>query len=369
MPAGSGIIIHPPERLQKEDGMAAIRKRINTDGSTSFHVQIRLKGHAPETASFRRLTDARKWAQQTEAAIREGRHFPQSAARQRTLADLIDRYSRTVLPHKKPNNIAVQRPQLAVWRERLGHLRLADVTPAVLAEQRDTLSQGLSPGTVRQYFLAISHVFNVAVREWQWIASNPVHHVNKPRKPQGRVRHLSDEERQRLLAACKGSKSPWLYTIVVLALATGCRKTELLSLRWSDVDLSRGSLTLYDTKNGEPRTVPLVGPALELLRQHAKVRRLDTPLVFPSRTGPQLRDFRSAWVKARTQAGLEDFRFHDLRHSCASYLAMSGASLLDIATVLGHKSVAMAQWYAHLSQQHTATVLGRMSQRIFTADA
>jgi integrase len=353
-------------RLQKkEDNMATIRKRSATDGMTRFHVQIRLKGHRPETASFRRLTDARKWAQATEAAIREGRHFPSSRARQRTLADLIDRYTQTVLPQKKQGSIAVQRPQLAWWRQQLGNMRLADVTPAVLVEQRDLLAERFSPATVGQYLLAMSHAFTIAQREWQWVESNPVYLISKPRKPPGRVRYLSDEERQRLLEACKASDVAWLYPLVVLALSTGCRKQELLGLRWPDVDLARGSITLHDTKNGEPRTVPLVGSALELMRRHAKVRRLDTVLVFPSADGTRPVYIEGAWTKARQQAGLTNFVFHDLRHSCASYLAMSGASLLDIAHILGHRTLAMAQRYSHLSEQHTATVMEKMNNKIF----
>ena len=344
--------------------MATIRERTNGDGSKSYHVQVRIKGHAPETASFRRLTDARRWAQQTEAAIREGRHFPRSAARQRTLADLIDRYITTVLARKKRNSVAVQQPQLRWWRQQIGHLRLADITPAVLAEQRDALPQHFSATTVGQYLLALSHAFTVAVREWQWLESNPMHAISKPRKPKGRVRYLDDDERQRLFVACKDSKNPWLYTIVVLALSTGCRKMELLSLCWADVDLQRGTIALRDTKNAEPRTLPLVGPALAVMRDHARVRRIDTDLVFPSRDGTHPLRIQQAWEAARARAGLVDFRFHDLRHSCGSYLAMSGASLLDIATVLGHKSITMAARYAHLSQQHTANVLARMASRM-----
>jgi integrase len=247
---------------KKGAGMATIRERLNGDGSKSFHVQIRLKGHTPETASCRRLTDARRWAQQTETAIREGRHFPGAAARQRTLADLIDRYSTTVLPRKRPNTIAVQRVQLAWWRQQLGHLRLAGVTPAVLAEQRDVLLRTFLPGSVNRYLACLSHVFTIACREWQWCQANPLSAVRKPKESSGRVRFLNDEERHGLLHACQHSDNPWLSTIVVLALSTGCRKMELLSLHWADVDLSRGMITLRNTKNGDLRSLPLVGPAL-----------------------------------------------------------------------------------------------------------
>src|SRR5262249_55585962 len=158
-------------------------------------------------------------------------------------------------------------------------------------------------------------------------------------EPRGRVRYLSDQERQRLLAACQQSHNPYLHTVVVLALATGARRGELMGLRWPDVDLRRGTLTFQMTKNGERRSVPLTGHALDLMREHARVRRIDTTLVFPNETGNKPLHIRDAFENAVKRAGIAQFRFHDLRHSCASYLAMQGAQLLDIATVLGHKSL------------------------------
>jgi integrase len=158
--------------------------------------------------------------------------------------------------------------------------------------------------------------------------------VTKPREPRGRVRFLSDQERHRLLGACRESLNPSLHTIVVLALSTGARRGELLTLHWSDVDLKRGTLTFQEAKNRERRTVPLTGQALNLMHQHAKVRRLHTSLVFPDPTGTRPANIRSSWQGARKRAGIEDFHFHDLRHSAASYLAMSGASVMEIAEVL-----------------------------------
>jgi integrase len=156
-----------------------------------------------------------------------------------------------------------------------------------------------------------------------------------------------------------------MSTIVVLALATGARRGELLNLRWSDVDLKRGTLTFHQTKNGERRAVPLTGYALEVLTQHAQGRRLDTPLVFPDRTGTRPIGIREAFEWAVKRAGIANFRFHDCRHCAASYLAMNGASLAEIAEVLGHKTLAMVKRYAHLSEAHTAGVVARMNQAIF----
>jgi integrase len=352
--------------------MATIVQRTSKNGQTSYRAQVRRKGTPPLSATFTKLSDARKWVQTTEAAIIEGRHFKTAEAKRHTLADLIDRYIVDILPHKGASAIRKQTQQLLWWKARLGYCIVADITPSLIAEHRDMLRRGQTPrhtrrsnATVNHYLAALSHVFTIAVKEWQWCDDNPVHKITKPRLPRGRVRFLSDEERLRLLAACQASRNPSLYPIVVLALATGARSGELLSLRWPDVDLKRGTLTFQQTKNGERRTVPLTGPALALMQQHARVRRIDTVLVFPNKTGKRPVGIREAWEYAVKRADVADFRFHDLRHTFASYLAMNGASLLEIAEVLGHKTLAMVKRYAHLSEAHTRGVVERMNRAVF----
>lgn len=345
--------------------MATIERRLTTDGREVYRVKVRRKDHPPQTATFSRLTDARKWAQMTEGAMLEGRHFKTTAAKKYTVADLITRYLREVLPQKSANSIMMQRQQLRWWQAHLGHQLLATLSPALLVEARDRLAALHGPSTVVRYLAALSHALTVAVQEWQWLDDNPCRKVRKPREPRGRVRFLSDDERRRLLAACHASPSPYLYPVVILGLSTGARKREILTLTWSDVDLQRGVIVLHRTKNRERRVLPLAGPALELLRQQAAVRRRETELVFPRADGLQPLDIRSAWQTARKHAGIPDFRFHDLRHSAASYLAMSGASLAEIAEVLGHKTLTMVKRYAHLSEAHTASVVARMNAAIF----
>ena len=242
----------------------------------------------------------------------------------------------------------------------------------------------LGPATVNRYLAALSHAFNVAVNEWGWLEDSPLRKVKKPIEPCGRIRFLSDDkadsngktidgERTRLLKACKASNNSYLYTVVVLALSTGMRRGEVMGLTWDDVDLHQGRITLYETKNGEIRVVPLVGKALDLLKEHSKVRNLKTSLLFPgkpTRDGDgkvnyKPVDLRAPWMTALDKAKTEDFRFHDLRHSAASYLAMNGASLAEIAEVLGHKTLQMVKRYAHLSEGHTAIVVESMNQKIF----
>lgn len=351
--------------------MATLTVRPNADGSKSYRVEIRLKGHPTQRATFERLTDARRWAQATEAAIREGRHFKTTEAKRHTLAELVDRYALEVLPTKKGKTQGPQVTQLSWWKAELGTYALADVTPALLAQYRDKLASGTtargvhrSPATINRYLAALSHAFTIAVKEWGWVDDNPLRKVTKPREPRGRVRFLSDEERERLLTACKASTSPDLYHAVILALSTGARQQEILGARWAQVDLHRKVITLDVTKNGERRVLPLAGPALELLRERSKVRRIDTDLVFPGRLHPDKPvDLRTPFESACKAAEITDFHWHDLRHTAASYLAMNGASLAEIAEVLGHKTLAMVQRYAHLSEAHTAGVVERMNAR------
>ena len=126
-----------------------------------------------------------------------------------------------------------------------------------------------------------------------------------------------------------------------------------------------GGVTQVKQDLRERRALPLTGLALQEVERRAKVRRLDTALLFPRADGRQPIDIRYAWAQALQAAGITDCRFHDLRHSCASYLAMSGASLVEIAAVLGHKTLQMVQRYAHLSDAHTAGVVARMTAAIF----
>lgn len=351
--------------------MANIEKRTTQDGKTTYRVKVRLKGFPTQSATFDRLTDARKWVQQTESAIREGRHFKTNEAKRHTLSEAIDRYINDVIP-TKPKNAINQVGQLKWWQANLGDYSLADITPAIIAQYRDKLagtpsqrSESRSPATVNRYLAVLSHMFTMAIKEWGWIEDNPLRKVTKPKEPRGRVRFLSDEERTRLLAECKSSESPYLYIAVVLALSTGGRRMEILGLSWKDVDLSRGIITLHETKNGERRVLPLAGHALDLMKQHSKIRHVNCEFVFPSHNLKNPIDLRTPFETALKRAGIDDFRWHDLRHSCASYLAMNGASLAEIAEILGHKTLQMVKRYAHLSDAHTSKVVARMNERIF----
>jgi integrase len=134
---------------------------------------------------------------------------------------------------------------------------------------------------------------------------------------------------------------------------------------WGVVNLAESCIILHETKNGNRRRVPLAGNALIELQKLGKVRRFDTPLVFPSPTHPHKPiELKKAWATALKKAEVVNFRWHDLRHTAASYLAQDGAGLIDIAAILGHRTLQMVQRYAHLSDSHISATVERMNQRI-----
>ncbi|WP_031437947.1 tyrosine-type recombinase/integrase [Methylobacter tundripaludum] len=350
--------------------MATITERTAKDGTTRYRSEIRLKGYPTQSATFKRKTDAKKWIQDTESAIREGRHFKTVEAKKHTVDEMIDRYlSGAKLTKVQDDHTGLH---LRRWKEEIGYMLLADVNADAITLIKEKLlneefrGKPRSPTTVLRYMASLSTVFTTAVRDWAWLEDSPMKNIKKPTAARGRVRFLSDAERERLLIACKESRNKQLYMCVILAISTGMRQAELFGLKWADVNLKERYIILHETKNGERRRVPLAGLVLELLQEHAKVRRLDTPLLFPGIKNPLTPiDLQTPWETARKNAGITDFTWHDLRHCTASYLAMNGASLAEIAEILGHKTLSMVKRYAHLSDGHVSSVIESMNAKIF----
>lgn len=366
--------------------MANIRKRTTKEGGSYYTVQIRLKGYPPQAASFDRLTDARKWAQQTEVAIKEGRHFKTAEAKKHSFADAIDRYNLDILPTRYTVvEQANRRSILSWWRTQIGHHLMSDLTTGVFADCRNSLmKQGasgkpLAPATVHRYFAIIEEVIKRCVIEWHWLEQSPLrdNRIEMPALPKGVIRFLDDEELIRLNTACKESPNQQLYPAFILALSTGMRQAETMNLYWKTpdsppneqawgvVNIIEKCIILHETKNGDRRRLPLSGTALSELQRLSKVRRLDTSLVFPSPTLPQQPiDLRKSWRNALIKANIQEFRWHDLRHTAASYLAMNGATMTDISAILGHRTLQMVKRYSHLSDTHITGVLENMNSNM-----
>lgn len=377
--------------------MATVQKRKNDDGTTSYRVMIRLKGHPPASATFTRRTDAREWASRTERDMKEGRYY--SAAKLKTLDDLFDKYESAAAADLKSWKSV--KAHLDWWRTKAGADLLDAITPARIAEWRDELlvrpklrgTGTLSPASVNRAIAALSSAMTHAVKELGWIERNPCERVKKPKEAGGRIRFLSDEELPPLLAAVRASSHPDLLPAVLLALTTGARKSEILGLRWSQIDFKRRAITLNhgETKNDAGRALPLSGEVVELLQTRKKVRRIGDDRVFPPPDGCKELELREPWKTALVQAGIDvrvatrkgrrkvlnsgkapavmtsDFRWHDLRHTAASHLTMDGVSAIAVARVLGQKTLAMALRYSHLAPDRVTELGDRLAARMGVA--
>jgi len=352
--------------------MATIVERKTSEGKVRYQAKVRLKGFPSQTATFDRKTDARRWIQDTESAIRDGRYFKGTESKRHTFSEMIDRYMRDVLPHKSDSMQRDQTTQLNWWKAKLGDRLLAHITQALISEHRDLLLKEIgpkkkkrSPASVVRYMAALSHVYTIAINEWEWVEDSPIRKVRKPKEPEGRVRFLDDDERIRLLRVCRESDNHYLYPAAVLAIATGARKMEVMRLTWGDIDIERNRAIIHKTKNKERKSLPLGEHSMLVIKELSKVRRIDTNLLFPSKSGDKPVDLRNPWEQALKKADIKDFRFHDFRHCTASYLAMNSASLMELAKSLGHKSLQAVKRYSHLTDQHNAEIVINMNNKIF----
>jgi integrase len=215
----------------------------------------------------------------------------------------------------------------------------------------------VSPSTVNRDMETLRHMFNLAV-DWGYLEKNPAQRVKSLKTPPGRIRYLSKEERDRLLDECR--KNRRLYAVVVTALETGMRASELRNLTWSDINLPQRTIILSRTKNNETRILPISDTLLALLEKLLQSRN-GSKSVFSKSDGTPYRSWRTAFENALKSAGIEAFRFHDLRHTFASYLVMSGVNIRTVQELLGHKDIKMTTRYSHLSHDHLLEAVNGIS--------
>jgi integrase len=336
--------------------MATIRKR-----GKRYHAQVRKTGHPSLTKSFRTKAEAQEWAKQQEVIIEQGGEIDRSS---RTLRDAIQRFK-----DERPLD-TYQKNVLTWWENELGDrplskLRKADIVEARkrLQNQRSHKGSTLAGGTVNRRVAALSAVLTACTDEWFYIEQNPARIPSLPERAPD-IQPLTPGERELLLKACANTDQPALVPFVLCAMASGARAGELQGLRWRDVDLQKGVMRLYNTKNTDNRVAPIQGRALEALRDYqGDVAQIGSNFVFKNNTGTFPFNYRKSWAKAKAEAGLT-LRFHDLRHDAASNLAMAGASLREIGEVLGHRSMQMVKRYSHFVDDHIAELGKRISERI-----
>lgn len=281
--------------------------------------------------------------------IETGAYFPELPEHHKTVAELLEKYfvEYSAL-NKKPRAHQRDRSLKTHLSKAFGHLILVDVTPAAIAAYKAARRQaGASGATVNRELGMARHAFNLAMKEWQWASRNPFAMVTREKESKGRDRWLRDEEERRLLAACPA----WLREFVEFAVETGLRLGEILTLQWTHVDLNLGTLTVEaaTTKNGLPRTIPLSARALSVLRRRQGQQQTASAVVFGNRKGGLKTPgtVNRAFRRALRRAGIENCRFHDLRHTFATRLCQDGVDPYSVQRLLGHQDPKMTQRYAH----------------------
>ncbi len=329
--------------------MATFRQR---NGKWQARV-VRL-GHSPISKTFNSRAEAERWARQTEARIDQGSFEDQRSDKSTTLSDLVERFVAEVTPLMKSAEADTIRLK-ALQRNPVCQLPVRELTPARIAEFRDRRLKVVAAGTVIRELAYLSSIINHARREWGIKADNPVRLVRKPATPQGRSRLITPDELASLLDVLTPRPTrrinALMRPLVEFAMETAMRRSELLGLRWCDINLTTRVAHLPVTKNGEARSVPLSSAAIAVLN---RLPQSICGRVFPI----QAQTVAAAFMKATKRAGLVDLRFHDLRHVATTSLAKRLPNVIELAAVTGHKSLHMLKRYYHPDAADLARKLG-----------
>lgn len=295
-------------------------------------------------------THDKKLAQRIEAKIRteivEGKYYERLIGESKTFKDMMEKFMKE---HAPKRTISMQRSYFSSLKRlspSFGDSKLSAITPKMISNYKVLrYSKGVKPSTINKELAMLSIAFNLAMKEWEWVKDNPVSKVQKERENNERDRWLTEDEEKRLLE----NSQKKLREIIVFALHTGLRQNELLSLQWDKVSLLRRAIIIQESKNGKPRTIPLQQPAYDILVEKFKIRNIRHNFVFTNRIGTKIdrHNLRRIFSIAVKKAGIQDFRFHDLRHTFATRLVQKGVKIYDISILLGHKSTIMTQRYAH----------------------
>jgi len=329
--------------------MASIQKLDNKKG-VSYRVQIRRKGLPNIYKTFLTKKQASLFALKLEDSVKDHQAYSSKL----TFDELIEHYLTNGYLGTKPQ---MQRSRLNHWSRVLANKAVNDISRSNIEFGLRQLPKELSNSTINKYKKLVSLVFNYGIRELG-LLDNPTRYIRSLPEKKGRTRYLSDNERNSLFKACRDSKWDKLYLLVLMAITTGARRGELLSLRWNSLDIDKQTAYVLTSKNGEPKVLPLTKSVINELQ---RFNLTDSSLIFASETNPDKPFiFFKQWKRVRDKAELIDFRFHDLRHTTASYLAQNGATLLEIADVLGHKQIEVTKRYSHLCIGHKSSLINRV---------
>lgn len=329
--------------------MASIQKRGQT-----YRVRIIRKGYAPLTRTFSRYTEAKKWARNTESRMDSGEIKPISTSTQKTAENTLfktaaEHYANTLSKLKR--NHKSEAGILRILARRWDGLSVALINSQQVAALRDEmLQQGRSGTTVGHYLNAISVTYQMLANEWGLPIKNPTRGIKRPPQNPPRFARLSPDARAALETACSDCSHPLLLPIVKLALETGMRRGEILSLTWADADLENRRIRLERTKNGLSRSIPISDISLSILKS---LNPADGVRLFPIGAESMRKQFERAVNRAEKKwpPGLpnpfERLRFHDLRHEALSRLSDKGLNVIELSQFSGHRTLRMLARYTH----------------------
>jgi len=365
-----------------------IYRRTQRTSHVSYLARARVKGRGTESKSFSRLTDAREWHHKRIAEMEAG---GVALVRLRaTLSEAIERYLAEELPRLAVSERRNRTLQLAWWKKVAndGKMRLRDLSRAWARERiRELREKGprnrpLSYATGNRYFAALSAVLS-ACEEWEWISRNPLHSSGRRKKAKGerekaREREEVPEEMARIRKACKKSRDSRLLPLMLCALASGARESELMRLRWQDVELEPFDYDsasgkkkagvprakTVDAKNGDDRILYFPGEAAGIIRARVR-KRFRSPFVFADPDDPEQEPIfpAGAWRYAKKRAAVADLRFHDLRHFWACRLLDHGASIPQLMVLGGWRSVVSMRIYIARAQRRGSAPVEAMHAR------
>tara|TARA_B100001057_G_scaffold294696_1_gene294797 strand:+ start:130 stop:1110 length:981 start_codon:yes stop_codon:yes gene_type:complete len=316
--------------------MGSIRKRKNR-----YEAQIRRRGLHSLTKTFNNKTDATVWVRGIEARIDAG-DLNVLAPKLTTLGDLLTRYQNEITPLKKGHAAEARRIN-RLLHDSISSFSLRDLNGVILAQFRDRrINDGVRAA---QYdLIIIRHAIKIARLEWGVsMPNNPVDDIRIPNGIRKRDRRLREHEYERLRLAAQSCKNPLIWPLTQFAIATAMRRSEILSLRWDDIDLQEQIATLAQTKNGSKREVPLTKLALEILKGLSQ----ETDYVFAISENA----FRLSWSRLIRRSGIKDLRFHDLRHEAVSRFFEMGLSVPEVGLISGHRDLRMLSSYIHLNSR------------------
>ena len=283
--------------------------------------------------------------------VAEGRWFERLPGDEKTFREMMEKYLIEHSARNKTSRSHIRDRSLAKHlMQHFGDLTLNKINPKLISEYKTKrIREGASPRTVNYELAVMGHAFNLAIKEWEWCTDNPVIKVSKEKVNNFIERWITDEEEERLLKVSR----KWLQEMIVFALYTGLRQGEELNLQWPQIDLFRKTMTILEQKNEGRDTLPLNKKALEVLKSRAKIRHINTNLIFctPKGTRINARNLLRAFYTATKKAGIEGLRWHDLRHTFATRLVQDGVDVYTIQKLGRWKEISMVKRYAHHSPE------------------